>query len=108
MGRSERLPYPRPRHPSTSRLSGYPSPRPDRSSHDAFLLGTRPDLRECCRVRCQRELVAGMPCLTATRSAATTPAVRVILAAPPPARRITCLLYTSPSPRDGLLSRMPS
>ena len=24
------------------------------------------------------------------------------------ARRIICLLYTSPSPRDGLLSRMPS
>ena len=23
-------------------------------------------------------------------------------------RRSTCLLYTSPSPRDGLLSRMPS
>ena len=23
-------------------------------------------------------------------------------------RSITCLLYTSPSPRDGLLSRMPS
>ena len=23
-------------------------------------------------------------------------------------RRIACLLYTSPSPRDGLLSRMPS
>ena len=23
-------------------------------------------------------------------------------------REITCLLYTSPSPRDGLLSRMPS
>ena len=23
-------------------------------------------------------------------------------------RHITCLLYTSPSPRDGLLSRMPS
>ena len=23
-------------------------------------------------------------------------------------RNITCLLYTSPSPRDGLLSRMPS
>ena len=23
-------------------------------------------------------------------------------------RKITCLLYTSPSPRDGLLSRMPS
>ena len=22
--------------------------------------------------------------------------------------RLTCLLYTSPSPRDGLLSRMPS
>ena len=22
--------------------------------------------------------------------------------------RVTCLLYTSPSPRDGLLSRMPS
>ena len=25
-----------------------------------------------------------------------------------PARRSICLLYTSPSPRDGLLSRMPS
>ena len=24
------------------------------------------------------------------------------------AREISCLLYTSPSPRDGLLSRMPS
>ena len=29
----------------------------------------------------------------------------LILAVP---RRIACLLYTSPSPRDGLLSRMPS
>ena len=28
-----------------------------------------------------------------------------VLAMPPP---LTCLLYTSPSPRDGLLSRMPS
>src|SRR5665647_428957 len=26
----------------------------------------------------------------------------------PTARAATCLLYTSPSPRDGLLSRMPS
>ena len=25
-----------------------------------------------------------------------------------PAKRITCLLYTSPSPRDGATSRMPS
>ena len=25
-----------------------------------------------------------------------------------PQKYITCLLYTSPSPRDGLLSRMPS
>ena len=25
-----------------------------------------------------------------------------------PARESSCLLYTSPSPRDGLLSRMPS
>ena len=25
-----------------------------------------------------------------------------------PERRMHCLLYTSPSPRDGLLSRMPS
>ena len=24
------------------------------------------------------------------------------------ARKLSCLLYTSPSPRDGLLSRMPS
>ena len=27
---------------------------------------------------------------------------------PKPSRKSTCLLYTSPSPRDGLLSRMPS
>ena len=27
---------------------------------------------------------------------------------PPPNTPNTCLLYTSPSPRDGLLSRMPS
>ena len=26
----------------------------------------------------------------------------------PPTNSQTCLLYTSPSPRDGLLSRMPS
>ena len=26
----------------------------------------------------------------------------------PPLMKMTCLLYTSPSPRDGLLSRMPS
>ena len=26
----------------------------------------------------------------------------------PPERILVCLLYTSPSPRDGLLSRMPS
>ena len=25
-----------------------------------------------------------------------------------PGQIVTCLLYTSPSPRDGLLSRMPS
>ena len=31
------------------------------------------------------------------------PVVRIILTHTP-----TCLLYTSPSPRDGLLSRMPS
>ena len=30
------------------------------------------------------------------------------LAAMPPSMSNTCLLYTSPSPRDGLLSRMPS
>src|SRR5664279_4576174 len=26
----------------------------------------------------------------------------------PPVQELACLLYTSPSPRDGLLSRMPS
>ena len=35
--------------------------------------------------------------------------VILILAGPPQAMlNYTCLLYTSPSPRDGLLSRMPS
>ena len=32
----------------------------------------------------------------------------VIFAAAEPLDVDTCLLYTSPSPRDGLLSRMPS
>ena len=30
------------------------------------------------------------------------------MAIPKSSQRCTCLLYTSPSPRDGLLSRMPS
>ena len=30
------------------------------------------------------------------------------VSSPPLAYSISCLLYTSPSPRDGLLSRMPS
>ena len=34
--------------------------------------------------------------------------VNAIFPAPVAARANTCLLYTSPSPRDGLLSRMPS
>ena len=34
--------------------------------------------------------------------------LRVILVNSNPATIMTCLLYTSPSPRDGLLSRMPS
>ena len=33
---------------------------------------------------------------------------RIILVNSNPATIMTCLLYTSPSPRDGLLSRMPS
>ena len=32
----------------------------------------------------------------------------IVLTRPPRARWLICLLYTSPSPRDGLLSRMPS
>ena len=38
------------------------------------------------------------------RDLVSTPGVR----GPDLTRRIDCLLYTSPSPRDGLLSRMPS
>ena len=33
---------------------------------------------------------------------------QTIVHKPETARLLTCLLYTSPSPRDGLLSRMPS
>ena len=36
---------------------------------------------------------------------ALTRRVRVMVANP---KKVDCLLYTSPSPRDGLLSRMPS
>ena len=49
----------------------------------------------------QAALRAAVPSRRAPGS--TTPA------GPPPAAGLhTCLLYTSPSPRDGLLSRMPS
>ena len=70
---------------------------------------------------------AGKPGLTALREMTTgddnvpvntsVPASTVTLCAPIPRPRkniwgiglnYTCLLYTSPSPRDGLLSRMPS
>ena len=35
-------------------------------------------------------------------------ATMVSVSEAPPTKPVTCLLYTSPSPRDGLLSRMPS
>ena len=34
--------------------------------------------------------------------------IRIFVAQPGTPQAETCLLYTSPSPRDGLLSRMPS
>ena len=36
------------------------------------------------------------------------PDVRLVFQNPALLGSLTCLLYTSPSPRDGLLSRMPS
>ena len=36
------------------------------------------------------------------------PGVEATVNLPLESARVTCLLYTSPSPRDGLLSRMPS
>ena len=38
----------------------------------------------------------------------TIPLADDVLSAIQELQRINCLLYTSPSPRDGLLSRMPS
>ena len=38
----------------------------------------------------------------------TWPGLSPFLRGPYPTMYTTCLLYTSPSPRDGLLSRMPS
>ena len=38
----------------------------------------------------------------------TVPAADLPDGAIPATEAVTCLLYTSPSPRDGLLSRMPS
>ena len=35
-------------------------------------------------------------------------AITAVLGTPTVADMVVCLLYTSPSPRDGLLSRMPS
>ena len=43
-------------------------------------------------------ITSGLGSVTTKAKANVTPATQVI----------TCLLYTSPSPRDGLLSRMPS
>ena len=37
-----------------------------------------------------------------------TPGYKEVMASCPVAPYYICLLYTSPSPRDGLLSRMPS
>ena len=42
------------------------------------------------------------------KTAAATGVAAVALSAPAVAKERVCLLYTSPSPRDGLLSRMPS
>ena len=42
------------------------------------------------------------------RDVAAKEAAEAALAAYPPVVKEACLLYTSPSPRDGLLSRMPS
>src|SRR5680860_32252 len=47
----------------------------------------------------------GIPFLLATNNSMATPASYVLRMA---GMGVECLLYTSPSPRDGLLSRMPS
>ena len=53
---------------------------------------------------------AGCPCLRqkADQAVRQRCTVELYRALDPLARRRVCLLYTSPSPRDGLLSRMPS
>ena len=42
------------------------------------------------------------------KAAAKTEPKTAAKAEPKATAKVTCLLYTSPSPRDGLLSRMPS
>ena len=69
------------------RLSPRPSEYPDFANNEAFVWSTSPDqLKPVPQVsKLKLELLVGID------------GVRNI-----------CLLYTSPSPRDGLLSRMPS
>ena len=49
-----------------------------------------------------------LPASAATPERYVTVNAEGIVQVTPDAVRINCLLYTSPSPRDGLLSRMPS
>ena len=56
-------------------------------------------------------LRAGKELLKAKKPSATPTTgeqTRQITYTPKPSQAQACLLYTSPSPRDGLLSRMPS
>ena len=52
--------------------------------------------------------VATINAKNATGAVTTSRASAVDVSADKVAKINTCLLYTSPSPRDGLLSRMPS
>ena len=54
-------------------------------------------------------VLVDQPAAAPTTAAATTSTTAAALTTAGPATSVTdCLLYTSPSPRDGLLSRMPS
>ena len=75
--------------------------------HDAIVIGAGHNGLTCAYYLAKRGLkVAVLESSTVVGGAAVTdeflPAFRNSAAS------YTCLLYTSPSPRDGLLSRMPS
>ena len=80
---------------------------------EAVLLGRTQILKDLSMTNQSEQLVSNDQELLSKATLGQTDSTQTPAVAPPQVtikteQSITCLLYTSPSPRDGLLSRMPS